>query len=50
MNNDRVRKILPWVSTPLILLVFFLAWEAFVRAFEVSPLVLPAAAGRAGQL
>jgi NitT/TauT family transport system permease protein len=41
MNNDRVRKLLPWVSTPIILLAFFVAWEIFVRVFEVSPLVLP---------
>jgi NitT/TauT family transport system permease protein len=35
------RKLLPWLSTPLILLVFFIAWDAFVRIFDISELVLP---------
>ncbi|SPT63785.1 ABC transporter permease [Actinomadura madurae] len=32
---------LPWFSTPLILLAFFGAWELFVRASGISELVLP---------
>ncbi|MBP2326901.1 NitT/TauT family transport system permease protein [Kibdelosporangium banguiense] len=35
------RKLLPWLTTPLILLVFFVAWDVFVRVFDISELVLP---------
>jgi NitT/TauT family transport system permease protein len=35
------RKLLPWLSTPLILVVFFVAWDVFVRVFDISELVLP---------
>jgi NitT/TauT family transport system permease protein len=41
MNRERARKLLPWVSTPLILLLFFACWEMFVRISGVSELVLP---------
>ncbi|MCG5219293.1 ABC transporter permease [Streptosporangium sp. KLBMP 9127] len=41
MSKERSKKLLPWISTPLILLVFFLAWDLFVRVYEVSELVLP---------
>jgi NitT/TauT family transport system permease protein len=35
------RKLLPWLSTPLILVAFFVAWDVFVRVFDISELVLP---------
>jgi NitT/TauT family transport system permease protein len=35
------RKLLPWVSTPLILLACFVAWDLFVRVYDISELVLP---------
>ena len=35
------RNLLPWVSTPLILLACFLAWDLFVRVYDISELVLP---------
>ncbi|MFD0852587.1 ABC transporter permease, partial [Actinomadura adrarensis] len=41
MNGDRTRKLLPWISTPLILAAFFGAWELYVRMTGVSDLVLP---------
>jgi len=35
------RKLLPWLSTPLILVAFVVLWDVFVRANDVSELVLP---------
>lgn len=35
------RKLLPWLATPLVLAVFFVAWDVFVRAYDISELVLP---------
>jgi NitT/TauT family transport system permease protein len=35
------RKLLPWLTTPLILVVFVVAWDVFVRASGTSELVLP---------
>jgi NitT/TauT family transport system permease protein len=37
----RRRNLLPWVSTPLILLACFVAWDLFVRVYDISELVLP---------
>jgi NitT/TauT family transport system permease protein len=34
-------KLLPWLTTPLIVLAFFGAWDVFVRVYDVSELVLP---------
>ncbi|WP_395110770.1 ABC transporter permease [Actinomadura sp. SCN-SB] len=41
MSGNRSRKLLPWLSTPLILLVFFACWDLLVRVFGISDLVLP---------
>lgn len=41
MSKERFGKLLPWISTPLILVVFFLAWDMFVRLNDMSELVLP---------
>jgi NitT/TauT family transport system permease protein len=35
------RKLLPWVTTPLVLVAFFLLWDLFVRVYDISELVLP---------
>ncbi|HEV2778381.1 MAG TPA: ABC transporter permease [Actinophytocola sp.] len=35
------RKLLPWVSTPLILVAFVFLWDVFVRVNDISELVLP---------
>ncbi|MEU3269758.1 ABC transporter permease [Saccharomonospora sp. NPDC006951] len=41
MSKERFSKLLPWISTPLILIVFFLLWDLFVRVNDMSELVLP---------
>ncbi|MGM7668567.1 ABC transporter permease [Microbacterium sp. A93] len=41
MTRERLFKILPWVSTPALLLILFAVWEVSVRVLEVSELVLP---------
>lgn len=41
MTRERLFKILPWISTPVLLLIFFAIWEVSVRVLEVSELVLP---------
>ncbi|MEU6647821.1 ABC transporter permease, partial [Saccharomonospora sp. NPDC046836] len=41
MTRERLNKILPWISTPLILVAFFVVWDVFVRVNNVSELVLP---------
>lgn len=40
-ERSKARRMLPWLSTPLILLAFFGAWELFVRVSGISELVLP---------
>jgi NitT/TauT family transport system permease protein len=35
------RKLLPWLATPLVLAIFFVAWDVFVRVYDISELVLP---------
>jgi NitT/TauT family transport system permease protein len=41
MSKERSMRLLPWLSTSLILLAFFVAWDLFVRIYDVSELVLP---------
>ncbi|WP_066942633.1 ABC transporter permease [Microtetraspora fusca] len=41
MTRGRSMRLLPWITTPLLLIAFFVAWDVFVRAFEVNELVLP---------
>lgn len=41
MTNERFMKLLPWFSTPLLVIVFFVAWDVFVRVYDISELVLP---------
>jgi len=42
MTRDKMMKVLPWISTPVLLVVLFALWEVGVRALKVSELVLPA--------
>jgi NitT/TauT family transport system permease protein len=41
VSRDRSRKLLPWISTPVILIVAFIAWDVFVRVSDVPDVVLP---------
>lgn len=41
MSRERSTKMLPWISTPMLLIVFFVGWDLFVRAFHINELVLP---------
>ncbi|MCC5578434.1 MULTISPECIES: ABC transporter permease [Microtetraspora] len=41
MTRGRSMRLLPWITTPLLLIAFFVAWDVFVRAFDVNELVLP---------
>lgn len=36
-----IRKRFTWITTPLLIVAFLLAWKAYVTVFEVSPLILP---------
>jgi len=47
--NPRM-KWLPWVSTPVVLLLVLVAWQLAVTAFGVSEFILPTPAGVAGAL
>ncbi|MEV5411354.1 ABC transporter permease [Thermopolyspora sp. NPDC052614] len=41
MSRNRTRKLLPWISTPLILVAAFVIWDVFVRLSGVPNVVLP---------
>lgn len=41
MSKQRWSKVLPWISTLLILVVFFFLWDLLVRVNGMSELVLP---------
>jgi NitT/TauT family transport system permease protein len=41
MDRDKMTRILPWVSTPVMLLLVLVVWELAIRVFGVSPYVLP---------
>ncbi|WP_046471565.1 ABC transporter permease [Allosalinactinospora lopnorensis] len=41
MGQDRFVKLLPWFSTPVVIVLLVVAWELFIRAFGVSEFVLP---------
>lgn len=41
MSREKRMQLLPWISTPLLLIVFFVAWDLSVRVFGVNELVLP---------
>lgn len=41
MDREKWLKVLPWISTPLILLLVLAAWKASTVAFDISRFVLP---------
>ncbi|MFC0247066.1 ABC transporter permease [Citricoccus parietis] len=41
MNRKKLLKVLPWITTPGLLVVLFVIWELSVKALDVSPLILP---------
>ena len=41
MERERFMKLLPWISTPLLLIVTVVIWQLSTAAFDVSPFVLP---------
>jgi NitT/TauT family transport system permease protein len=42
MSRSTTMKVLPWITTPAIVLVGLVIWEAAVKVFQVNPLILPA--------
>ena len=42
MNRRKLLKVLPWITTPGLLVVVFAVWEITVKSLNVSPLILPA--------
>ncbi len=41
MDRERLMRLLPWVSTPLLLALVLAVWKLGTTAFGVSPFVLP---------
>ena len=41
MNKKQLAKHAPWITTPLLFLALIVAWDTYVSAFAVSPLILP---------
>lgn len=41
MDRDRFMKLLPWISTPLLLIVTVVIWKLSTTVFDISPFVLP---------
>lgn len=41
LERDKLMKYLPWISTPLLLLLIWGLWVAIIRITGVSPFVLP---------
>jgi len=50
MERDRLVRLLPWVSTPVMLAALVGVWELVIRVFDVSPYVLPEPSTVAGAL
>ena len=42
MNRDKLTWLLPWISTPLLLLAIVVAWDLYVRFSDISEYVVPA--------
>jgi NitT/TauT family transport system permease protein len=40
-SRDALLRLLPWISTPVLLLVLLGAWKTATVAFDVSPFILP---------
>jgi NitT/TauT family transport system permease protein len=43
-ERDRWHKLLPWISSPILLLLFLGIWQFVVSVVKVSPFILPAPA------
>ena len=43
-DRERVMKVLPWISTPILLVIFLGAWQLIVSAGSVSEFILPSPA------
>ncbi|MCY1157116.1 MAG: transporter permease [Citricoccus sp.] len=41
MNRRKLLKVLPWITTPALLIVLFVVWEVTVKALGISTLILP---------
>ena len=41
MSREKWTRVLPWISTPLLLVVLFTGWDLSVRVFQLNELVLP---------
>ncbi|MGY0388254.1 ABC transporter permease [Nocardioides sp. WG-D5] len=41
MSRERIFKLLPWLSTPLLPVLLFVIWDLFIKVFGISELVLP---------
>ena len=44
MSSNSFMRLLPWISTPLLLLAIVIAWELYVRYSGISEYVVPAPA------
>lgn len=42
MNRDKLMRLLPWISTPLLLLAIVVIWDLYVRYSGISEYVVPA--------
>lgn len=41
MDRDKLLKVLPWISTPLVLLLIFFAWKLYTTVSDISEFVIP---------
>lgn len=41
MNRKKLLKVLPWITTPGLVIVLLTVWELVVRGLGVNPLILP---------
>jgi NitT/TauT family transport system permease protein len=41
MDRDKWLKVLPWISTPVLLLVIFVAWKLYTTFSDISEFVIP---------
>lgn len=41
MSKSRLMKLLPWIATPLLLIIIIVAWHVIVTVGEVNPFIFP---------
>ena len=41
MDREKFLRILPWISTPLLLLVIFGVWKLYTTVSDISEFVIP---------